>query len=123
MAEFVLTVGLLLVGTSLYLVVQPRVMLTLIDQVLTTRWIFLAAVLRLMLGATLIASAQAVKFPEVITAIGWLVAFSGLVLVAVPPGVWDRLNDWLQSLPAVLLRTFTSIGVALGGFLLFVSLA
>ena len=123
MGEFVLTLGLLLVGTSVYLAVQPRAMLTLIDRALTSRWIFLAALLRLMLGAALIASAHAVKFSGVVTAIGWLVAFSGMVLVAVPPGAWDRLNDWLQSLPTLMLRALMSIGVALGSFLLFTALA
>lgn len=123
MGEFVLTVGLALVGGSFYLLVQPQAMRSLIDQVLTTRWIFLSALLRLLLGAALIASAQAVKFPEVITAIGWLMALSGMTLVAVPPVAWERLGERLQLLPAMLLRLLTLIGFALGGFLLFASLA
>lgn len=123
MGEFVLMVGVLLVGTSFYLAIQPQAMLALIDQALATRWIFLVALLRLMLGAALIASAQAVKFSEVIAAIGWLSALSGMVLVAVPPGVWDNLNEWLQSLPTLFLRVWTLIGLGLGSFLVFASLA
>ncbi|MFK8048705.1 MAG: hypothetical protein AB8B81_09745 [Halioglobus sp.] len=122
MGEFVLTIGLLLVVTFGYMFVQPQALLGLADRVLATRWVFLAALVRLMIGAALIASAPAVKFPEVVIGIGWLLALSGLILVAVPPTIWCRFSEWLPSWPTLLLRALTLIGLGLGAFLLFASL-
>ncbi len=75
MGEFVLAVGVLLIGATLYLLVRPQALIVLIDQALTTRWLFLVALIRLLLGAALIASASAVGFSGVIAAIGWLGGF------------------------------------------------
>lgn len=123
MGEFVLAVGVLLIGITLYLLVRPQALIALIDQVLTTRWLFLVALVRLLLGAALIASASAVGFSGVIAAIGWLGALSGMVLVAVPPPVWERFSEWLKRLPIALLRIWTLMGLSLGGFLIFASLS
>ena len=123
MGEFVLAVGVLLIGTTLYLLVRPQALIALIDRALTTRWLFLGALIRLLLGAVLIASASAVGFSGVIAAIGWLGVLSGMVLVAVPPTVWDRFSGWLKRLPTALLQIWTLMGLSLGGFLIFASLS
>ncbi|MFT6891657.1 MAG: hypothetical protein ACJASY_003716 [Halioglobus sp.] len=119
MGEFVLIAGVLLVGISLYLAVRPQAMLALIEQSLTTRWLFLVALLRLLLGAALLASASQVRFSEEVAVIGWIAALSGMVLVAIPLQVWDRLNDRVKAFPTLSLRVWPLAGLALGGFLLF----
>jgi hypothetical protein len=123
MWEVVLLIGLLITGASLYLMVRTKSALSLIDIVFATRWIYLAALLRLLLGAALIAAASAVKFPQTITVIGWLMALGGLVLVAVPQEPLYKMGLWFAHLPIFLVRTWLLLGLLFGGFMMYAALA
>ena len=84
MAGFVLVLGGLIAAASLVLIASPQRFTGILDGVLGSRWIYAAALARLLIGAGLIASAQAVRFPGAIAAIGWLAVVGGLALVVIP---------------------------------------
>ena len=58
MSQLVLLVGLLVSGISLFLIIQPGRMPGLLDKVFGSRWLYAVALLRLLLGAGLIAAAM-----------------------------------------------------------------
>ena len=122
MWEVILLTGLMMMAASLYLLVRIEHLKGMIDTVLASRWIYLAALLRLMLGAALIASAHTVMYSLAVTVLGWLIAFSGLVLVAIPQSAWVDFGGVLAELPRAVLRLFAMIWLLIGGFLLYVSL-
>ena len=122
MWEVVLLTGLLITGTSIYLMVRTESALRLVDIVFATRWIYLAALLRLMLGAALIHAAPAVRFSPAITAIGWLMALGGLVLVVVPAPAVARMAAWFGRLSPAMSRLWLSTAVLFGLFLIYAAL-
>jgi uncharacterized membrane protein YfhO len=94
-----------------------------LERVFDSRWIYLAALVRLLLGAALIASAHTVKYPGVITVIGWLLAFGGIILVVVPQDAWVNMGRKILALPALLLRTWLLIGLGFGAGIVYIALA
>ena len=122
MWEVVLLTGVLITGASLYLMIRAEHLRGLLDKVFATRWIYLAALFRLLLGAALIASAHTVRFPQAVSVIGWLIALGGLVLVAAPQPLWMSLGRWLASLPVALMRLWLLLGLLFGGFMLYAAL-
>lgn len=122
MWEVVLLTGILIVAASLYLMVRVENAAYLVDKVFATRWIYLAALFRLMLGAALIASAHTVRFSEAVNVIGWLIALGGLVLVAVPQGYLHKMGRWFVNQPNSVLRIWLILGFGFGGFMLYASL-
>ncbi|MEH6584069.1 MAG: hypothetical protein V7754_19205 [Halioglobus sp.] len=123
MWELVLLTGLVATGACLFMLVRTEQMLGLVNKVFATRWIYLAAFFRLLLGAAFIASAHTVKFPQVIAALGWLMVFGGLVLVAAPQTLWQGMASWFTRQPLALLRAWLVLGLLFGGALIYIALA
>jgi hypothetical protein len=94
-----------------------------LERVFDSRWIYLAALLRLLLGAALIASAHTVKYPVVIAVIGWLMAFGGIILVVVPQDAWVSLGRKMLALPPLFLRAWLLVGLGFGAGIVYVALA
>jgi hypothetical protein len=112
----------LVAGLSLILWVRVAVMGAVLKRVLGSRWLYGAALLRLLLGAGLIASADAVRYPQAVALLGWLFALSGITLVAIPAPAMRRMVGWFGGLTPVQARLWLSAGVALGLFLVFATL-
>jgi hypothetical protein len=123
MWEVVLLTGLMIIGGSLFLLVRTEQAVPLLNKVFATRWIYLAALFRLMLGAALIASAHTVAYPHVIGLIGWLIALGGLLLVAVPQPVWAGMAGWIINQPVLFMRCWLLVGLLFGGFVSYTALA
>ena len=69
---------------SLFLLVRPMAITGLLHRVFATRWLYGAALLRLLLGASLIASADTVKYSQAVALFGWLLVLGALLLVVIP---------------------------------------
>jgi len=123
MPGFVLVVGVLVAGLSLFLWVRVAVMGAVVERVLGSRWLYGAALLRLLLGAGLIASADAVRYPQAVALLGWLFALSGITLVAIPAPAMRRMVGWFGGLTPVQARLWLSAGVALGLFFVLAALS
>ena len=122
MAGFVLFLGGVIAVASLVLMASPQRLTGLLDGVFGSRWIYAAALARLLIGAGLIASAQAVRFPGAIAVIGWLSVLGGLGLVVIPAPAMARITGWFAGLPAGLMRLWLALALLLGLFLVYAAL-
>ena len=119
MPEFVLLVGLLISATSLYLMVRPGQLQGLLARVFNSGWLYGVAMLRLLLGAGLIASAPSVALPGLVELFGWLFALSGLVLVAVPSRPLRAMAEWFGDLSPLATRLWLLLALGFGLFFIF----
>ena len=122
MFEAVLLFGVVIVLACIFLLIRAQQLSVFAERILATRWIYLAALLRLLVGAAMIASAQAFKYSQVITLLGWLLALGGVVLVAVPQPVWVNLAGRLADLPLSVVRLLLVLGLCFGGFIVYAAL-
>lgn len=122
MSAAVLIFAVIVVLACIFLLVRTQYFFMLAEQVLATRWIYLAAILRLLIGGAIIASAHAFAYPQVIAALGWLLAFSAIVLVSVPQPVWVGMAERLASAPLTVVRFLLVLGLCFGGFIVYAAL-
>ena len=123
MPQFVLMVGVLVSGVSVYLMLQPERLHVLLDKVFGSWWLYGAALLRLLLGAGLIASANTVALPWVVQIFGWLFVLGGLGLVAIPVAALRRLAAWFQALSPLATRLWLLLSLLFGVFFIYAYLA
>ncbi len=119
----VLATGLLVTALSLFFFVHPGALPGALARVFDSRWRYGAALLRLLLGAGLIASAETVAFPGAVTLLGWLFVMAGLLLVVIPPPPLRRMTGWFVNLPAAATRLWLCLALALGFFLIYAAMA
>lgn len=122
----VLGLGVLVIVASLVLMVRTSYASDLLDKVLDkvlgSKWLYAAALVRLLLGAALIAAADSVRFPALINALGWLMVLGGLLLVVIPPATMERMTGWFGGLSAGWMRMWLLVALLLGLFLVYASL-
>jgi hypothetical protein len=123
MPEVVVVAGVLISGISLYLFALPGSMPGLLDKVFGTRWLYAAALFRLLLGAALIASADTVAYPRAVALFGWLFVLGGLIIVALPAPALQRMVGPFGRLSPALARLWLSAAVMFGFFLVYAGLA
>lgn len=119
----VIAVGALVTAVSLYLLLQPDKMAGLLERVFGSSWLYAAALLRLTLGAGLIASADTVAFSRAIELLGWLFVLGGLALVAIPVAPLRRMATWFGGLSPGPARLWLSLALLFGLFLLYAGVA
>lgn len=118
MSAWVLAVGILVTAMSGFLLLRREQMAPLIDRVFGSRWIYGAALMRLLLGALLIAAAPDANYPRAVALFGWIFALGGLLLVVVPAPVVHRLaNRFVDSLSPAAARLWLGAAVVFGLFL------
>jgi hypothetical protein len=122
MPQLVLLVGVLVTGVSCYLILQPANMAGLLQRVFSTRWRYVAALLRLLLGAALLASAESVAFSATVELFGWLFVLGGLGLVVIPVPPLQRLAGWFGALSPLLTRLWLSLALLFGLFFIYAAL-
>jgi len=122
MFQLVLLVGLLVSGISLFLMFQPGRMPGLLDKVFASHWLYAAALLRLLLGAALIASADSVAFSRAVSLFGWLFAFSGMTLVVIPASPLRKMASWFGALSPAVTRLWLSLALLFGLFFVYAAL-
>lgn len=123
MPVVVLGVGVLVTAVSLFLLVRPGALAGLLDKVFGSHWLYGAALLRLLLGAALIASADTVAFPRAIELLGWLFVFGGLCLVVIPAPPLRKMAAWFAGLSAGPTRLWLCLALLFGLFLLYAAVA
>ena len=116
--------GAFIVAASLYLMLRAQRLTGLVERVYGSHWVYLAALLRLLLGAGLIASAPGVAWPRVIEGLGWLFVLGALALVILPPRVLRRWSRGLvEALSPWQSRAFLGLALVLGAGLIWAALA
>ena len=106
-------------GLSLDFMVMPQRLRSSLDRVFNSRWLYGVALLRLLLGAALIASASTVGYAGLVELAGWLFALGGLALVVIPAPALGRLVAWYAGLSATMTRLWLSLALLFGLFFIF----
>ena len=119
---FVLMLGVIISALGLAVLVRPAAMLGLIDNIFDSRWLYLVALIRFLVGAGLIAAAPAVAFTPVVAALGWLFALGGLLLVTIPVPTVRRITAWFTGLPLWQTRLWTLLAMVLGLFFIYAAI-
>lgn len=120
---WVLLIGALICTISLFLILRPAQLPGLLDRVFGSRWLYGAALLRLLLGAALIAAAPGVAFPAAVELCGWLFVLGGLGLVVIPAPALGRLAAWFSALSPAVTRLWLSLALLFGLFLVYAAVA
>jgi hypothetical protein len=120
---WVLLIGALICAISLFLILRPAQLPGLLDRVFGSRWLYAAALVRLMLGAALIAAAPGVAFPGAVELCGWLFVLGGLGLVVIPAPLLRRIADWFSALSPLATRLWLILALSFGLFLVYAALA
>jgi hypothetical protein len=90
-----------------------------LDRVYGSGWLYGAALLRLLVGAGLIASASSVAMSEIVRGFGWLFALAGLGLVAIPTPPLRRMAGWFGSLSPLAARAWLLLSLSFGLFFIY----
>ncbi|MEP1471878.1 MAG: hypothetical protein ABJK25_12960 [Halieaceae bacterium] len=114
--------GVIVSLLGIALLVRPAAMLGFIDEIFDSRWLYLVALVRFLVGAGLIAAAPAVAFSSVVSALGWLFALGGILLVTIPPPTVQRIASWFTGLPAWQTRLWTLLALVLGVFFIYAAI-
>jgi len=118
-AGFVVVFGLLIVSTCLWALFRPRWLFEFAKPILKQGWMmYLAAGIRLLLGAALLLVAEGSAFPTAFTALGWFAIVAAVALPFIGMARIKTLIDWMETLPEIAIRVWVVVGIALGGFLL-----
>ena len=123
MPEVVLAIGLLVTVVSGFLFVHPTRLHGLLDTVFGGRWLYGAALMRFLLGAGLIASAETVAFSPVVSLFGWVAVLGGLLLVVIPAKALLRMAAWFTGLSLLMTRLRLCLAIGFGLFLLYAAMA
>lgn len=123
MPQVVLAIGLAVTSISAYLFLRPVALSGLLDTVFNSRWLYGAALLRLLLGAALLASADTVALPRAVAVSGWLFVLGGLLLVVIPAPPLRRMAAWYAALSATATRAWLCLALAFGLFLVYAAVA
>ncbi|MFQ5548031.1 MAG: hypothetical protein ACE5FV_07065 [Woeseia sp.] len=84
------------------------------------RFLF-AVIVRVLLGAVLLAEAQNLRFPVVMKIIGAIAILAAIVLLLVGQERTDRFIDWWMRMPDRALRSWSVFALAFGVFLIYVA--
>ena len=119
MQVLVLAVGVLLTAVSLYFLAVPQHLGPSLQRIYHSRWLFAVALLRLLLGAGLIAAAPSVALSFWVELAGWVFALSGMALVVIPPQALRRLVSWYAGLSVSGRRLWLTLALLFGLFFLY----
>ena len=85
----------------------------------STFHLYLAAAIRLVVGSALYIAAPESRAPFVLRILGVLTIVGGLAVPFIGLTRIRRLTDWASSQPAVAVRTWAALAMALGLFLMY----
>lgn len=122
MPEFVALCGVVIVAIAVALILKPRPMDGPVARVLTSSWLYLAALLALLAGAGLIAAAGGAE-AALVEAAGWCLVLVALTLVVLSRPAARRLAGWLRASPGWLARLLLAPALLFGAALVWTALA
>jgi len=99
----------------------PKKLMTLVTSAMDQQWgIYLAVLVRLVLGAALIGVAPVSLFPVVFQALGWIAIVAAVVLaIAGRERVRNFIVWWSERFSVSVIRMWLLFGIAFGGFLVY----
>jgi hypothetical protein len=118
-AGFIVLFGLLIVSTCLWSLFKPQWLFEFARPMLEQGWLMSLAVgIRVALGIALLLVAEASAFPLTFKILGGIALVAAVALPFIGMTRIKTLIDWMETLPAIAIRLWVVVGIALGGFLL-----
>lgn len=119
-AAIVMLLGILIAGLSLWGLVAPGRLVDLVHRVAARRGgIYVAVVVRLIMGVALIVAAPASAFPRVFGVLGWVAVIAAIGLAIMGRNRLLKFIAWYERLSPALLRLWLVFGFAFGGLLVY----
>jgi len=116
----VIAVGVLVCVLSAWGISSPGRLVELVRAAMEKDWgIYLAVVVRLLLGLALIVAAAGSRFPLIFEALGWIAIVAAIVLALMGRSRIRELVNWFSRLSPTLIRMWLLSGFAFGGFLIY----
>ena len=112
-------IGILLMLVSLYILARPAGLVSFAGQLLEGTPRYFAALLRLLFGVVLLASAAQSRYPLVFEVLGWLLVFGALLLVVFTPAFLTRIAALVARAPLWLVRLLAPLIFLFGGFIVY----
>jgi hypothetical protein len=116
----VLVLGIAVCVLSAWGAYAPEKLVRLVTGVMDQEWgIYLAVIVRLLLGLALIIAAPYSRFPLVFQALGWIAIVAAVALAFMGRERLRRLVAWFERFSPAIIRLWLLFGVAFGGFLIY----
>lgn len=122
MTVVVTLIGALIVAAGFVAAVAPSVFDTSLAWVSKGSRVYLAGVVRLLLGGALIAAADGTRLPRVTLAIGIIAIAAGLLVFLIGAERMKRIIAWWLAQPPAVSRAVSPIAIALGAFLIWLAI-
>ena len=116
----ILLFGITICSVSVLSIYSPNRLVKVVTTVGKKNWgIFVAIIVRILLGAAVILVAPDTRFPVVFMAVGVLLILSAIIILFVGRDRISILMTWLERLSPLSLRLWLLLGVAFGGLLIY----
>ena len=117
MDKVILAIGILIMFEGVLLIVKPKIYKKLIAFFMRGRMIYLAGVIRLVLGVLFLVSAMSCKKPWLIIAFGVLLLISGTLTFVIKLEKIKAMLNWFSQKSLVTIRLLAIIAIAIGAVL------
>ena len=115
-----LAIGVLVILASVISLAAPDLRLSLERSVITPAGLYVIAALRIAIGLVFVLAAPASRAPRTLRVLGLIVIIAGLMTPAFGVTRARAAIDWLSSAGPLLMHLDAVVGMALGGFLVYV---
>jgi hypothetical protein len=114
-----LFIGLFIAALGMLGVAAPKTFLLTVSFFQVPPAIYLAAVIRTIVGVVLVGAAPASRAPKVLRVLGFVIVIGGLLTPFV--GIWlgDVIIDWWSAWGNGMVRLWDGAGAALGAFIIY----
>ena len=115
-----ISVGALVCVLSAWGIFSPARLIAMVGGAMARPWgIYVAVIVRLLLGAALILAAPASRFPTAFEVLGWIAIAAAVALLLIGRAPMRGLVAWFSRLPGAAVRAWLVIGFAFGLFLIY----
>ena len=115
-----LAVGALIIVVSAISFAAPELRLSLERSIMTPAGFYVIAAVRIAIGLVFVLAAPASRAPRTLRALGVIVIIAGLMTPAFGVARARAAIDWLSNAGPLLMHLDALVGMALGGFLVYV---
>lgn len=116
----VLALGITVFALSVWGMYSPAALVKMVTQVMDqSLGMYIAVIVRLILGVALIFAAPASHFPTAFHILGWIAIIAAVVLIVVGREGVRSIIAWFQNFSTSTVRTWLLFGMAFAAFLIY----
>ena len=116
----ILVLGFTIFVLSAWGMSSPISLVGMVTRVMDRRYgLYVAVIVRLILGAALIVGSPVSRFPVVFYVLGWVMIIAGVGLIVIGRERLRSVVAWIGQFSASMVRLWLLFGVAFAGFLIY----